>query len=153
MKNKKYVIPFVLVLGMFVLVAASCGTTDTNENTNAAAVINESTTNTNTAAVTGIKNVSVSSGDTVTSPLTVTGEALGTWYFEASLPIELVDSQGDIIVQGAAQAQGDWMVETFVEFEATLTFTTDDTSGTLILSQDDPSGLFEVETLSIPVNF
>ena len=152
MKNTKYLVTVFAVLVIFVLVAASCSNTNTNENTNTA-VTNQGVANTNEPEVASIKDVSVSSGDIVTSPLNITGKALGTWYFEASFPVKLTDNLGNIIVQGIAQAQSDWMTEDFVAFEATLEFTTDETDGILILSQDDPSGLFEVEELSIPVNF
>lgn len=82
----------------------------------------------------------------VTSPLTITGKARGTWYFEASFPIVLTDWDGRIIAEGHAEAQGDWMTTEYVPFKATLTYTTPtpgDPSvnrGTLILKNDNPSG-------------
>lgn len=92
--------------------------------------------------------------ETVTSPLTVTGEARGSWYFEASFPIQLLDSSGNVIAQTTAQAQGDWMTTNFVPFTATLTFQTTETSGTLVLSKDNPSGLPQnAASVSIPVSF
>jgi hypothetical protein len=80
---------------------------------------------------------------TVSSPLTVTGRARGSWYFEASFPIELVnESTGLVIARGIAQAEGEWMTTNFVPFKATLTFprpaTT--TKAQLILRNDNPSG-------------
>lgn len=45
-------------------------------------------------------------GATVTSPLTVTGEARGTWYFEGSFPVRVLDDQGTQIGMGIAQAEG-----------------------------------------------
>lgn len=94
----------------------------------------------------------------VTSPLTVTGEARGNWFFEASFPVFLTDWDGKIIAQGIAQAEGDWMTTEFVPFHANLTFTTADVSGqysdrgTLILKKDNPSGLPEHDdALEIPV--
>jgi hypothetical protein len=98
---------------------------------------------------------SVKNGDKVSSPLTVTGTARG-WYFEASFPVELRNASGTIIAQGPATAQGDWMVDAFVPFSITLTFPAQATSstGTLILRNDNPSGLPENdESLSIPVVF
>lgn len=81
----------------------------------------------------------------VKSPLVIRGEAPGTWFFEASFPVTIVDWDGRIIGQGIAQAQGDWMTTDLVPFEATLTFTTDpqvySNRGALILQKDNPSGL------------
>lgn len=95
-------------------------------------------------------------GQTVRSPLVLRGQARGTWFFEASFPVTIVDWDGRIIGQGIAQAQGDWMTEEFVPFEATLTFTADpqaySTRGSLILQKDNPSGLPEYDdALEIPV--
>lgn len=92
---------------------------------------------------------------TITSPLAIQGEARGTWFFEASFPIRLVDGNGNELGFTVAQAQGDWMTKNFVPFSATLTFTTPIAStGTLILQKDNPSGLLENDDkVSIPVTF
>ncbi len=94
-------------------------------------------------------------GSPVESPLVVTGEARGMWYFEASFPVELVDAKGKIIAVVPAQAQGEWMTENFVPFRATLTFTAQPPgAGTLILRKDNPSGLPEHDAeLRVPVRF
>ncbi|TAL51138.1 hypothetical protein EPN81_00885, partial [Patescibacteria group bacterium] len=42
----------------------------------------------------------------VTSPLTITGEAPGFWYFEATFPVTLVNWDGLIIAEGYATALG-----------------------------------------------
>lgn len=94
----------------------------------------------------------------ITSPLTVTGEARGTWFFEASFPVFLVNWDGLIIAEGIAQAKSEWMTTEFVPFEATLTFTVDkdvySTRGALILKKDNPSGLPEHDdALEIPIVF
>ena len=84
-------------------------------------------------------------GEEIRSPLVVTGEARGYWFFEASFPMYLVDWDGKIIAQGIAQAQDEWMTEDFVPFEATLTFEMPlyEERGALILRKDNPSGLPE----------
>ncbi|MFA7286233.1 MAG: Gmad2 immunoglobulin-like domain-containing protein [Patescibacteria group bacterium] len=90
------------------------------------------------------------------SPLTVTGEARGTWFFEASFPVVLVDSDGVIIAEGIAQADGEWMTEDFVPFTATVTFTRPayGDRGSLLLRKDNPSGLPEHDdALEIPIRF
>ena len=92
----------------------------------------------------------------IASPLTITGEARGTWYFEASFPVVLVDWDGLIIAEGHAEAQSDWMTEEFVPFKATLTFKapTYKNNGALILQKDNPSGLPQYDrALEIPILF
>lgn len=92
----------------------------------------------------------------LTSPLTVRGEARGNWYFEASFPVRLLDSEGSELALGIAQAQGEWMTTEFVPFETTLIFITPTASqtGTLVLEKDNPSGLPEnADELRIPVRF
>ena len=92
----------------------------------------------------------------VASPLIIIGKARGSWYFEASFPIELKDASGAVIAQGHGQAQGDWMTTDFVPFTATLTFVqpAPGTVGTLILKNDNPSGdPANQKELDIPVQF
>jgi len=94
----------------------------------------------------------------IESPLTVTGEARGSWFFEASFPVVLTDWEDKIIAQGIATAKSDWMTSEFVSFEAMITFTVDenayDNKGTLILRKDNPSGLPEHDdALEVPVVF
>ncbi|MBX4216124.1 Gmad2 immunoglobulin-like domain-containing protein [Candidatus Parcubacteria bacterium] len=91
----------------------------------------------------------------VKSPLTVTGEARGTWYFEASFPVRLLDANGKELAVIPAQATSDWMTTEFVPFKATLIFALPSTAeGTLILEKDNPSGLPENDdSISIPVRF
>ena len=95
-------------------------------------------------------------GEAVSSPLTIRGEARGTWFFEASFPVTIVDWDGRIIGQGIAQARDDWMTEEFVPFEATLTFAADpeaySSRGAIILKKDNPSGLpANDDSVEIPV--
>jgi Immunoglobulin-like domain of bacterial spore germination len=98
----------------------------------------------------------------VTSPLTITGQARGGWYFEASFPVVLTNWDGLIIAEGPATAQGDWMTSEFVPFTASLTYINPYTAGdpdfmkrgTLILKNDNPSGLSENDrAIEIPVRF
>lgn len=91
----------------------------------------------------------------VSSPLVVKGQARGTWYFEASFPVRLLDGTGKEIAVVPAQAEGDWMTEEFVPFKAELKFDAPGIiEGTLVLEKDNPSGLPEnVDQISIPVRF
>jgi hypothetical protein len=94
--------------------------------------------------------------EVIESPLTITGEARGYWYFEATFPIVLVNWNGLIVAEGFATADGEWMTENFVPFTATLTFTKPDfdNRGTLILQRSNASGLPEHDdALEIPIRF
>ncbi|MCA9368021.1 Gmad2 immunoglobulin-like domain-containing protein [Candidatus Kaiserbacteria bacterium] len=100
--------------------------------------------------------------DVVTTPLTITGQARGQWFFEASFPVVLVDWDGKIIAESYASAEGDWMTADFVPFTATVDFETPYHDGdpdfmrhgALILKKDNPSGLPEHDdALEFPVVF
>jgi len=86
-------------------------------------------------------------GDTISSPLIITGQAPGTWFFEAVFPVTLTDEVGEIIAKGVASADGEWMTTELVPFTAELTFDTalvaSKANGFLILQKDNPSGLPE----------
>ena len=91
----------------------------------------------------------------ISSPLSVTGQARGYWFFEASFPVRLLDGNGKEIAIKPAEAQDDWMTEEFVPFKAVLEFKMPSSDfGTLILEKDNPSGLPEkADELRIPVRF
>lgn len=81
-------------------------------------------------------------GQVVHSPLILEGFARGTWFFEGSFPIKIIDDNGIVLGTHYAEAQSNWMTEDFVPFKATLTFDASFTmNGTLILEKDNPSGL------------
>ena len=97
---------------------------------------------------------SPAAGALIASPLKVSGSALGTWFFEASLPLKLVDANDNLITSSPATAQGEWMTTSSVPFTGTLTFTTEATSGFLIVAKDNPSGLPENDAaFPVPVRF
>lgn len=91
----------------------------------------------------------------VVSPLVVTGEARGTWYFEATFPVRLLDATGQVLVEHYAQAQGEWMTEAFVPFRAELRFAPPSTAiGTLVLAKNNPSDQRELDdALHMPIRF
>lgn len=94
-------------------------------------------------------------GVSIKSPLEISGEARGYWFFEASFPIHLFDASGNKIATAIATAQGDWMTQDFVPFEATLIFESVLTSrGMLIFEKDNPSGLPQnADELHVPIKF
>lgn len=84
----------------------------------------------------------IKAGDVATSPLELSGQAKGSWYFEGSFPVKLLDSAGKVIASSQAIAQGDWMVEGFVEFKAKLEFDNALAGNyVLLFENDNPSGL------------
>lgn len=91
----------------------------------------------------------------VNSPLVIHGQARGFWFFEASFPIEIYDNNDFLLGQTVAQAQGEWMTENFIPFEAEIRFSAPSTArGILVLAKDNPSGLPENEKeLRIPIVF
>ncbi len=93
--------------------------------------------------------------ESISSPVMIKGEARGNWYFEASFPIALYDSNNTLLAEAPAQAIGEWMTEDFVPFELSLSFSKPTTtSGKIVLKKDNPSGLPENdEQIEIPVLF
>lgn len=91
----------------------------------------------------------------VSSPLAVSGAARGAWFFEADFPVRLLDGGGRELAAAAARAEGEWMTEDFVAFEATLSFGPPATeTGLLVLERSNPSGLAENAALvALPVRF
>lgn len=114
---------------------------------------------TSTAEISGVNNklaliTEPQPNSIISSPLIVKGEAPGPWFFEASFPVKLIDNSGNIIVTEPATAQSDPLTENFVPYETLLEFNTTATSGYLILTNDNPSGLPENElSVKIPVLF
>src|SRR3989344_7661469 len=69
-----------------------------------------------------IKSASPLPNQKITSPLLISGEARGYWFFEASFPAKLLDEDGSQLAVMPVQAQGEWMTENFVPFRAELAF-------------------------------
>jgi hypothetical protein len=151
----------IIILGAWLLFynkAQAPAETILNNNTNPPVA----TTTPNTPPVTPtqsgqglIKVTSPLPNQLITSPLTVTGEAKGTWFFEASAPVEIRDSNGKLLGTAPTQAEGNWMTTDFVPFKGVVTFTKSTTAtGTIIFMNDNPSGLPENQkTYSILIRF
>lgn len=102
-----------------------------------------------------IKVESLHAGDSVQSPLVVSGQARGNWFFEASFPIKILDKDGNVVGQGHAEAQGEWMTENFVPWKATISFIAPASGkGEVVFMKDNPSGLPEHDAeVRVPVTF
>jgi hypothetical protein len=77
----------------------------------------------------------------ISTPILIKGQARGSWFFEASFPVEIQDSDKVIIATGIAQAKTEWMTNDFVPFEVNIDFQRPVIkNGYLILKKDNPSG-------------
>lgn len=94
-------------------------------------------------------------GDVIQSPLLVTGAVPGSWSFEASFGLELLDANGESIAEGFAVIDGEWMTEDMVPFTATIEFEAPSGgTGTLVLHKANPSGdESRDDYVMIPVRF
>lgn len=93
---------------------------------------------------------------TISSPLTISGQAPGTWFFEANIVGVLESTDGVEIARVPLQAQGEWMTEGLVTFEGDMTFAVPSgvTDGKIIIENDNPSGLPEnSKSAEFPVQF
>jgi hypothetical protein len=97
----------------------------------------------------------LSSGQKISSPVILSGQARGNWYFEASFPVKVMDGNGKELGVGIAQAQGEWMTTDYVPFSVTLIFSAPETpAGTVEFIKDNPSGLPENDDkFVVPVTF
>jgi hypothetical protein len=96
-------------------------------------------------------------GGTVASPLSVAGMVPGSWSQEGQFTLRLLDADSNVLTEGAAKLDGDWMTENQVPFTATLTFENAPavgSSGILILEKANPSGMEEnADSVSVPILF
>lgn len=111
--------------------------------------------NNDNAAQGMIRVTAPTANQTITSPVTLRGEARGNWYFEASFPVRIVDDNGKVLAERPVQADGEWMTTNFVAFEESITFDRPSTStGVIIFMKDNPSGLQEnYAEYRVPVRF
>ncbi|MGE5425912.1 MAG: Gmad2 immunoglobulin-like domain-containing protein [Bacillota bacterium] len=94
-------------------------------------------------------------GGSISSPYLIKGRARGSWFFEAVLPVELIDENGNSLVKAQGRAIGDWMTAGWVNFESRLEFNPGTAQrGEIIIKKDNPSGLPENDArVSYPVLF
>lgn len=92
-------------------------------------------------------------GARVGNTFTVSGQARGGWYFEASFPLRVFDSTGTELVVMPVQAGSDWMTPNFVPFTVQVLIPGNyKGSATLVLHNDNPSGLPENDaSITIPI--
>ena len=90
--------------------------------------------------------------NTVLAKFTVTGEARGPWFFEASFPVEVLDKDGNRLAMEPATADGEWMTEEFVRFSVTLDVGTYAGPATVVFHKQNASGEAERDaSVSYPI--
>lgn len=91
----------------------------------------------------------------IVSPQELSGRARGSWFFEANMPVTLIDENKKILAKAPLQAQGEWMTADFVPFAGSIIFEKPATkSGILIFENDNPSGFPEhAKSFTVPVRF
>jgi hypothetical protein len=153
MKNLVYI---VIIIGFIAIVALgqrekwtanpevqSIEPTETSE----PAAMTSPDTNTTASSTTDalITVATPTAGQSVANPITVSGEARGYWFFEASAPVVVTNWDGLIIGEGYITAEGDWMTEGFVPFSGTIAYNLPadsySASGTIIFQRANPSDL------------
>jgi len=96
-------------------------------------------------------------GDVLSSGVVeLSGQAKGNWYFEATAPVEIEDSNKNIIASGNIIAQGDWTTNNFVPFKGEISFTIPAgmKNGFVVFKNDNPSGdSSKAKEVSVPVVF
>ena len=92
---------------------------------------------------------------TLTSPFIIKGEAKGTWFFEGDFPIHLFTIDHHLITTAIASTEYDWMTESFIPFEATLSFDTPiDQNGYILIQNNNPSDNIQLnKMIRIPIRF
>lgn len=95
--------------------------------------------------------------EAISSPLVITGKARGSWYFEGSFAVKLIDSKNRELAYEDAYAKGEWTTDEYVPFTVTLNFTHPGPTiaeGTLVFIKDNPSGLPQNDDqFKMPIRF
>jgi len=120
---------------------------------NEAAIATDTSANNNPEATSTINITNIAANDKISNPVHIEGEADGSWFFEASFPIKIVDENLNEIGQGQAKATSDWATSSPVKFTADITYTKASSSkAEIIFAKDNPSGLDQnYEKFTIPV--
>ncbi len=92
----------------------------------------------------------------VSETIIIEGKAKGTWFFEATMPVDLLTSDGSEIVQGFVEATSDWMTEEYVPFKGELKFVLPEgvEKGILVFKTANAAGLPQFDdSFEVPVRF
>jgi hypothetical protein len=153
---KKYALAFVVILVFIAIFAVFYGK---NQEVLAPNQMEDGSDTSNLPTLPTVSDslniTSPKAGAVISSPLVVKGFAKGTWYFEASFPIKIIDAKGNVVGQKFAEAESDWMTEKFVPFSGTIEFSAKaGEKGFVVFQKDNPSGLPENDAeLRVPIIF
>jgi hypothetical protein len=115
---------------------------ETNNGKSGSAVYDQMAAEGEKSEISGIEVFEPKKDGLVKSPLIIKGKAKGNWFFEAEFLVKLMDGNGKEISQSIAKAEGEWMIEDFVPFSATIKFNAPRTSnGFIVFSKNNPSGM------------
>jgi len=92
---------------------------------------------------------------TIKSPMTIMGSIKGTWLFEGTALVKLLDKDKNEIARAEVKetTPGSWTSDRMVGFSATLTYSTEVTRGYIRFEKANPSGLPEnADFYEFPVN-
>lgn len=96
-------------------------------------------------------------GTRVSSPIVVKGSASGSWFYEGSFPVEVLDSKHVVIGKGIATSTFDWMTMGFIPFRASIivkNMPLSGTEGSILLKRDNPSGdSTNDQAIEVPIIF
>ncbi len=137
------------------IIAVSCKNEKSSETTSPSTVTPEKKEVSNDTINDLLRVTHPAEGQLITSPLEITGEARGYWFFEATASVELLDGNMDQVVEKYITATGEWMTEDWVPFSDTINFEFPSTAnGYLIMHKANASGLEEhAMSDTIPVKF
>jgi hypothetical protein len=143
------IVVLIIVAGAWVFlrkpetVPVSVNTPSSTTTTTTPEVLNPSPSSPSTLGSDSISISAPKANASVSSPITLSGQARGNWFFEATAPVMVMDNQGKTLGQGFIQATGDWMTTEFVPFTGNLSFsfpTGTSTDGVIVFMNDNPSG-------------
>jgi len=156
---KKIIIPTIIILAVIIFMTfifdwgrKDKTLPDLNNNIAATGTVDQNYSSTTASMPIVVNNIK--DNQTVSNPIKIEGKARGGWFFEASFPIKLVDTNGNILATTTGQAQSDWMTSDFVNFTATLEYvkSTSTSHALIVLSNDNPSGNPDLDqAIFIPV--
>ena len=151
----------IIIVGAIILFAVPAPTANAPTGGIATTSTSNGTTSSTTTAMGDLIQVTSPLPNSIISSTTIviTGKARGSYFFEASFPIEVYGQpQEGLLGNGTAHAEADWMTNDFVPFTATIhllpTIETPGETIHILLKNDNPSGdPARQKILDIPVQF
>lgn len=154
MKSTKLIL-FIFIIGLIILLVGlflfyKKNNNDLNNQKN-----NLNLDNKSTVIVGDIVINSPKQNEKILSPLKISGQARGYWFFEAQFTVELYDENNNLLGQTILTAQDEWMTENFVPFQGELNFSQSNTKkGFLRFLSANPSGEIENQKIfDLPIEF